>query len=88
MVFVKRKFFCDEDDTIRVEEFVWLRGRVTKRYAENVYRLTSITSNKEAGWYLGIDDEKVYRIDKSILEEKALDLLEPVPESKTSVLMK
>ena len=82
LVFVKRKFFCDEDDTIRVEEFVWLRGRVTKRYAENVYRLTSITSNKEAGWYLGIDDEKVYRIDKSILEEKALDLLEPVPESK------
>ena len=78
----KRKLKCDEDDTVRVEEFSWLKGRFTLRYSQQVYRLTSITSNQEAGWFLHLDDEVIYRIDKCILEEKALDLLEPVPESK------
>lgn len=78
----KRKVKCDENDTVRVEEFNWLRGRFTLRYSEQVYKLTSITSNQEAGWFLHQDDEVIYRIDKGILEEKTLDLLEPVPESK------
>jgi len=48
----KRKIRCPEDGKIRVEEFAWLRKRFTKRFAQQVYRLTSITTNKEAGWYL------------------------------------
>jgi len=74
----KRKVICPEDDRIRVEEFNWIRKRFTKRFADNVYRLTSITTNMEAGWYLGLDDETVYRIDRSILEELALKRLHPV----------
>lgn len=65
-------------------EVPWIRSesRVTLRYAEQVFRLTSITTNAEAGWYLGHDDEKVYRIDKGILKEKAAQLLEPTPAAK------
>jgi len=74
----KRRSLCYEDERIRTEELRWLRGRVTLRFAEHVYRLTSITTNKEAGWFLGLDDEKVYRIDKSILEELSLQRLEKV----------
>ena len=33
---------------------------------------------KEARWFLGIDDEKVYRIDRGMLEELAKDTLEEV----------
>ena len=62
----KRKGICLEDDSIRVEELNWISGRFTKRFAWQVYRLTSITTNKEAGWFLGIDDETVYRIERSI----------------------
>ncbi len=65
----KRKMICPKDGRIRVEEFDWIRERFTRRFADQVCRLTSITSNQEAGWYLGLDDEKVYRIDKSMLEE-------------------
>ena len=43
-----------------------------------MYRLTSITTNTEAGWYLGLDDETVYRIDRSMLEDRALERLYPV----------
>ncbi len=75
----KRKVFCVEDDSIRVEELDWLRGRFTKRFADQVYRLTSITTNQEAGWYLGLDDEVVYRIDRQYLEELAQEKLSPVP---------
>ena len=57
----------------------WLRGRFTTRFAEQVYRLTSITTNAEAGWYLNLDDETVYRIDRSMLEELAKEKLSPVP---------
>lgn len=74
----KRKILCPEDGKIRVEEFAWLRKRFTKRFAEQVYRLTSITTNKEAGWYLGLDDEVVYRIDRATLEELAAKRLYPV----------
>jgi transposase len=73
---------CTEDGSIRVEELQWLRGRFTARFAEQVYRLTSITTNQEAGWFLGLDDETVYRIDKRKLEELALEKLDPVPAPK------
>lgn len=82
LVLEKRKTYCIEDGSIRVEEFDWLRGNVTERFAKDVYRLTSITTNTEAGWYLDLDDEKVYRIDKSILQELALKKLETVPPCK------
>lgn len=74
----KRKFVCPEDDRIRVEEFNWMRKRFTQRFADQVYRLTSITTNLEAGWFLGLDDEVVYRIDRSVLEELALERLYPM----------
>lgn len=74
----KRKSVCLEDGVIRVEELEWIRGRFTKRFVEHVYRLTSITTNKEAGWFLGIDDETVYRLDKRMLEELALEKIEKV----------
>lgn len=74
----KRKILCTEDGRIRTEEFDWMRKRFTKRFADNVYRLTSITTNTEAGWYLGLDDETVYRIDRSMLEDLALTRLYPV----------
>lgn len=50
----KKKPVCLEDGSIRVEELEWARGRFTKRFVDQVYRLTSITTNKEAGWFLGI----------------------------------
>jgi transposase len=78
----KRKVKCSEDGTIRVEELQWLNGRFTARFSEQVYRLTSITTNQEAGWFLRLDDETVYRIDKRKLEELALEKLDPVPAPK------
>ncbi len=74
----KRKVRCPRDSKIRVEQFEALRGRFTRRFAEQVYRLTSITTNTEAGWFLGLDDEVVYRIDRGILEELAREKLSPV----------
>jgi len=65
----KRKVRCPEDGQIHVEKIDWVMERFTKRFAEEIGRLTAITTNQEAGWYLGLDDEKVYRIDKKILEE-------------------
>jgi transposase len=82
----KRKVRCPNDGKIRVEQFGVLRGRFTRRFAEHVYRLTSITTNAEAGWFLNLDDEVVYRIDRSMLEELARDKFTPVPApSKISV---
>lgn len=75
----KRKVRCPNDGKIRVEQFDQLQGRFTRRFAEQVYRLTSITTNKEAGWFLGLDDEVVYRVDRSMLEELASEKLSPVP---------
>lgn len=79
----KRMCRCIEDDSIHVEEIEWLKlwSRVTKQFGEKVYRLTSITTNKEAGWFLGMDDEVVYRIDRDILEEKAAEKLDPIPSA-------
>lgn len=81
---VKRKYRCNEGDRIHTEEINWLRkwARVTRRFGERVNHLTAITTNQEAGWYLGLDDEVVYRIDKEMLEEKAQELLDPPPAAK------
>lgn len=78
---VKRRQMCPIDGQIHVESVVWLkpRARVTTRLAMEVYRLTAITTNQEAGWYLGLDDEKVYRIDREMLEELFAKRLVPPP---------
>jgi transposase len=75
----KRKSICREDGQIHVELLDWLQGRFTKRFADQVYRLTSIATNQEAGWYLGLDDETVCRIDRRHLEELAKQKLSPIP---------
>lgn len=75
----RRKGRCTEDDKIRVEELDWIQGRFTLRFAAQVYRLTSIATNQESGWYLGLDDETVYRIDKRMLETLAAEMLDPPP---------
>lgn len=75
----RRKVRCVEDGTIRVEEIDWIQKRFTLRFAEQIFRLTTITTNQESGWYLGLDDETVYRIDKSILERLAAEKLDPTP---------
>lgn len=77
----KRKCRCPEG-AIRVEHLPWLHGRYTRRFAEHVFRLTSITTNAEASWFFDLDDEVVYRIDKAILQEKADDQLLPPPAPK------
>ena len=76
---LRRKVCCIEDGTIRVEEIGWIQKRFSLRFAEQVYRLTAITTNQEAGWYLGLDDETVYRIDKYMLEKLAEEKLDPPP---------
>ena len=38
--------------------------------------------NQEAGWYLGLDDEVIYRIDRQTLEAQALLKLDPDPAPK------
>ncbi len=78
---IKRFYRCPVDGRIYVEEVEWLKkwSRVTKRFAEEVGRLTAITTNQEAGWYLKLDDETVYRIDKEILEEQYKTKLIPPP---------
>jgi len=82
----RRKVRCIEDGTIRVEEIGWIRKRFSLRFAEQVYRLTAIATNQEAGWYLGLDDETVYRIDKCMLEKLAQEKLNsPVPPTMMSV---
>ena len=81
LIVVKRRMRCERDGRLHVEGVEWLkpRARVTKRFGEDVYRLTSITTNTEAGWYLGLDDEKVYRIDLETLEGLAKKKLDPTP---------
>jgi len=78
---MKRRYRCPEDGHIYIEEIPWIKkwSRVTKRFALQVSRLTAITTNKEAGWFLGLDDERVYRIDKEILEERFKEKLVPTP---------
>ena len=77
----KRRYRCLLDNLIHTETMDWLklRGRTTRRFSESVSRLTAITTNQEAGWFLGMDDGQVYRIDREILEEKAKKKLNPPP---------
>lgn len=77
----KRRYQCPRDHRIYIEEIPWLNkwSRTTKRFAQKVNRLTAITTNEEAGWYLGLDDEMVYRIDKEMLEEQYKARLIPPP---------
>jgi transposase len=77
----KRRYRCPQDGRIRIEEIAWLkkRSRVTRRFAQQINRLTAITTNQEAGWFLGLNDEVVYRIDKEVLEEQARERLVPPP---------
>jgi transposase len=77
----KRRYRCPRDGKIHTEDIPWLKkwARVTYRFAEQVSRLTAITTNQEAGWFLGMNDEAVYRIDKEVLEEKAGEKLSPPP---------
>lgn len=83
LVVKRRRFECYEGDKIFAEEIDWIKkwGRVTKRFAVQVNRLTAITTNQEVGWFLGLDDEVVYRIDKEMLEEQFEAKLIPAPFS-------
>lgn len=67
----RRKVYCLGDGTIHVEEIVWIRKHFSLCFAEQIYGLTAIATNQEAGWHLGLDDETVYRIDKCMLEKLA-----------------
>lgn len=64
----KRRYRCPKDGRIRTEDIAWLKlkARVINRFAEYVNRLTAITTNQEAGWFLGLNDEVVYRIDQAM----------------------
>ena len=83
LIVEKRRMRCPQDKRLHVERVEWLktRARVTNRFAEDIYKLTSITTNVEAGWYLGLDDERVYRIDLETLEDLAAKRLEPTPSA-------
>ena len=54
---------------------------MTTEFGREVNRLTSITTNQEAGWFLGLNDEKVYRIDRAMLERLYKTKLIPTPIS-------
>jgi len=77
----KRLYRCSRDNKIYTEKIEWLnkRSRFTYRFAKQVNRLTAITTNQEAGWYLGLGDEVVYRIYKEMLEKQAKEKLIPIP---------
>ena len=79
----KRLYRCPKDKSIYTEKIEWLnkRSRFTYRFSNEVNRLTAITTNQEAGWYLGLDDEVVYRIDKEMLTEQAKEKLTPTPQA-------
>jgi len=79
----KRRYRCPIDGKIHTEEIKWIEmgARVTKAFGREVNRLTSITTNQEAGWFLGLNDEKVYRIDKAMLARLYRAKLIPTPVS-------
>jgi transposase len=79
----KRRYRCSVDGRIHTETIEWIElgARVTKAFGREVNRLTSITTNQEAGWFLGLNDEKVYRIDKAMLERLYKVKLIPTPVS-------
>jgi len=68
-------------DRIMTEAIEWIEkgARATKIFCKEVYRLTAITTNQEAGWYLSLDDEKIYRMDRACLNRLAKEKLEPPP---------
>ncbi len=80
----KRRYKCPKDGIIHTESIEWieLSARVTKALSKSVNRLTAITTNQEAGWFLGLNDERVYRIDKAALERYAKKYIEPTPVSE------
>ena len=80
---VKRQNCCPKTNRKPMEKIDWLGKwkRVTRRFAVEINRLTSIATNQEAWWFLGMNDEVVYRIDKAILEELAKQRLSPTPAS-------
>ncbi len=77
----KRRYVCPQDNRTHIEKVTWLNrwSRTTKRFAQMINRLTAITTNQEAGWFLGLDDETVYRLDKEILEIQYNAKLVPPP---------
>ena len=79
----KRRYKCPKDSKIHTETIEWIElgARVTKAFGRQVNRLTSITTNQEAGWFLGLNDEKVYRIDRAMLEGLFKTRLVPTPVS-------
>lgn len=79
----KRRYRCLKDGRIHTETIEWIElgARVTKAFGREVNRLTSITTNQEAGWFLGLNDEQVYRIDKAMLERLFEERLIPTPAS-------
>ncbi len=81
---LKRKYKNSETNIIETQKISWIekRSRVTKALAEQVYRLTAITTNTEAGWFLEMDDQKVYRIDKAKLNKLSDEKLKPTPFSE------
>ncbi len=78
---MRRRYRCPVDGRIHIESINWIEkgARVTRAFSEYITRLTAITTNKEAGWYLGLDDEKVYRIDKACLQRQFEKQLNPPP---------
>ena len=80
----KRRYRCPKDGRIHTETIEWIElgARATKAFSRQVNRLTAITTNQEAGWFLGLNDEKVGRIDKAILERLFEMRLIPTPVSK------
>jgi transposase len=80
---LKWRFQCDCDGRFHTEALEWIEkgARVTKAFGRQINRLTSITTNQEAGWFLGLNDEKIYRIDKAILERIFKERLIPTPMS-------
>jgi transposase len=79
----KRRYKCPQDGRIHTEAIEWIElgARVTKAFGRQVNRLTAITTNQEAGWFLGLNDEKVYRVDKAMLEGLFQMRLVPTPVS-------
>lgn len=77
----KRRYKCPQDGCTHIEEIDWLNkwSRTTKRFARKINRLTAIATNQEAGWFFGLDDETVYRIDREILKEQYNAKLVPPP---------
>ena len=77
----KRRHRCPVDNRVYTEMIDWIEkgARVTKSFSKQINHLTAITTNQEAGWYLGMDDEKVYRIDKACLQRQFDERLSPPP---------